>query len=489
MDKNGVATFSGWNKGQAKHPIYGFGLLQNVEVFENKGLAQIKNLLYTMSAPVGAYLPVAKVDDFILFGGNTNGSLFNGSTHITDAIDRAWDMVKYKDYIWVRYGSKLAAYGPLSTAPAWFTAILTSFNADFYGKIIQGQDGYLYTTSGNEVVKLDVTSYGIPGVAPTVSIATTLDLPDGQFATTIEEHGTKIIVGTQGDEGYFNTGIQAKAKLFAWNRQAGTLGNPGLADLPVSFKEDRINAILSHQNKLYVSAGVTGNIYVTDATNYQKVATLPYTQNVTVNTSRVTPNSMTISAKGTLIVGLSSLPIGSEGDARYGIYEIDIDSPGYPVSFRTLASGTTDNSAGFYIGFIREDFNSMYVGWTVNNVNKIDATLAFVTSAYPATIETDLRKVGTFNNKKTFGHMEWSLAEPLQEGGKIEIYYRTSATGTYVLINSYGYSSTATKEVGGVVSYEDIFPSVELEYVQLKAVLTNEGGGFNNISLVSISVW
>ncbi len=267
------------------------------------------------------------------------------------------------------------------------------------------------------------------------------------------------------------------------------MGNPGLADLPVPFKEDRINAVVSHQNKLYVSAGTTGNIYMTDATNYIKIATLPYTKNVTMNTSRVAPNAMTISAKGTLLVGLSALPITESDEARYGVYEIDINDPKYPVSFRTLASGETSSTEQFQIGFVREDFNSLYVGWKRGEENNVDYTLPFINSSYYGTIETQLVKVGTFNEKKTFGHIEWSLAEPLLGEQKIEIHYRTGTTGSYELINSWGASSTASKEVGEVVSFEDIFPSVELEYVQLKAILTNEGGGFNNISLVSIRIW
>ena len=43
MDKNGEVHFKDWFKGMARHPIYGFGLLKNVEVFENKGIAKLKN--------------------------------------------------------------------------------------------------------------------------------------------------------------------------------------------------------------------------------------------------------------------------------------------------------------------------------------------------------------------------------------------------------------------------------------------------------------
>lgn len=63
MDKNGEVRFSDWFKGMVKHPIYGFSLLQNVEVFENKGLVQLKNrsLLDTTITPTA--LPIAEVYD------------------------------------------------------------------------------------------------------------------------------------------------------------------------------------------------------------------------------------------------------------------------------------------------------------------------------------------------------------------------------------------------------------------------------------------
>lgn len=490
MDKNGVVTFSEWNKGQVKHPIYGFGLLQNVEVFENKGIAGNKTVLQNQTTWFpGVYLSVARIENYELSGSSLYGELTSFGNSLATGLANPWDMILYKDYIWVRYGNNLGAYGPLSVAPQWFPAILTSFDGNFYGKIIQGQDGYLYSTSGNEVVKLDVTSYGTPGTAPSVSISATLDLPDGQYAVTLEELGTKIAVGTQGKEGFYNTGLEAKAKLYTWNRLAGTLGNPGLADLPVLLKDDRINAMVSYQNKLYISGGTTGNIYISDGTNYIKIATLPYTRDVTLYGSRVYPNAMTISNKGTLLIGLSSIGSNSVPGAKFGVYEIDITDPKYPVSFRSISTLVTDSTQTFTIGFVRENFNFLEIGWQYGTTYGFDSSLPAYISVYPGIIETQLIKVGSYNNNHTFPHLEWSLATPFVIGQGIRIYYRKNSTDGWTLIGAWANSYGGFDDVGATLSYETEFGSIDLEYVQLRIELYNDSVDNSNIDLVSVRVW
>ena len=57
--KDGVVTFGEWYKGQVKHPIYGFGLLKNVEVFESKGIAKINNRTLLDTSITPGQLPIA----------------------------------------------------------------------------------------------------------------------------------------------------------------------------------------------------------------------------------------------------------------------------------------------------------------------------------------------------------------------------------------------------------------------------------------------
>lgn len=490
MDKNGIVTFSDWNKGMVKHPIYGFGLLKNVEVFENKGIAKIKNVLSEDTGFSTTGLPVAKVDGYVLSVSSSGGFFsYNGST-ITSSLTNPWDIIRYKGYIFVRHGANLSAYGLEATSPQWFPNILTSFNSNFYGKLLVGQDDFLYATNGNEVVKLSVTA-SAPGVAPVVTISATLDLPDGQYATTIEEYGTNIIIGTQTSASFYSQDSEQKCKLFAWNRQAGTLGNPGLADLPILFKEGRINAILSHQNKLYVSAGSQGNIYVTDSTNYQQITSLPFTQKAYSQKSNVYPNAMIISSNGNLLVG-----VGSNNSAAtngvFGIYEIDINSTGYPVSMRSIYGNTTTSDLSISIGFIAEylesNYLSLYVGFGVGSTYKIYVTSSGVNESIIGVIETPMIKVGGYNSKKSFQHIEWCLAEPLLTSQTISIYSRKNNKEDYVLVNTWTYAT-----LGSVISFEDIAGIADCEYIQLKIEMTNSslngGSESNNINLISVRLW
>lgn len=490
MDKTGVVTFSDWQKGQVKHPIYGFGLLRNVEVFENKGIAALKNRAVD-SGFTFAGLPSAEVYDIYgntyTFQGETgasSGTVYkNGDTILQSGLSLPWDLKIYKDYLWVSYSSTLSCYGPLSSGGAqWFGSVATGFSATSAGNLLVGQDDYLYRAIGNGVAKLDVTGTGTIGVAPIVATSTTLDLPDGQYVTSMIEYGTKIVVGTCGASSYVSRASLPVARLYSWNRQAGTLGNSGLADLPVVFNESGVNAIIQHANKLYVSAGTQGNVYVTDATNYAKIATIPYSISGVFYNSTVSYNSISVSPRGTLLLGVS----GTESDlTNPGIYEIDLNQEGYPISYRTPSS-ITDNAVS-KIGFVNsKDYQNLRVGWQNGATYGVDESDFRMYANYGGVIETPLVKVGSFNQKHTFQHIEWSLAEPLVSGQNIRISYRKNNREAWTVINTWGYSTQ-----GGVLSFEDICAISDAEYVQLKIELDQSLStlyGYN-INLVSVRIW
>lgn len=495
MDKNKVVTISEWYKGMENHPIYGFGLLKNVEVFENKGLAKIKNrtvVVDTVDAVTA--LPIAEVYDiygntYTLTGSTAAGNCYKNGVLIQSSLPSAWDLAIYKDYLWIRHSTVMSCYGPLSSASAqWFGNVDTGFVDRYNGKLLVGQDDYLYSGNGNYVAKISVTSSGTVGVAPTLSSnKTALDLPDGQFVTTLEEYGTKIMVGTQGGNSYFERGNIPNARIYPWNRQLGTLGNPGLADLPIIFSENGINAIKQHANKLYVSAGTQGNIYVTDSTNYLKICTLPFTLSGINNQCRVFSNAISISPQGNLLVGVSAdLNLTSKA----GIYEIDTSSQGYPVQYRmptAVAQGTLS------IGFINSlNYQSLKIGWANNSSYGIDNTDYVMYPSYGGVIESPLIKVGGYNSKYSFTHIEWSLAEPLVEGQRIRIQYRLNNKDHYSIINTWGFSGgTGVKEVGGVISFEDQANMLDAEYVQLKIELDQDTNTIygSNINLISVKLW
>lgn len=497
MDKNGKVTFGKWNTGMAKHPLYGFGRLQNVEVFENKGIAKLKNRLVLDSSITPDQLPIAEVRDiygnvYTLTGETGSGKCYKNGTVIQSGLNNAWDMAIYKNYLWVRHANVMSCYGPLDNAPSWFGNVGTGFEQYYNGKLLVGQDDFLYSGNGNSVAKIEVLTSGTPAVAPTITnTLNALDLPDGQYITTLVEYGKNIVMGTQGGSAYVDRGNHATARLYSWNRQAGTLGNPGLADLPVVFSENGVNAIFQHANKLYVQAGTQGNVYITDSTNYQQIAILPYTQNGILSNSIVYANAICVSARGTLLIGLSGY---ADGYSKAGIYEIDIADPAYPVVFRTISTQSTGATTVLKIGYIKSiSYQQMNVGWSDGATYGVDNSDFRMYQSYGGIIETDMVKVGTFNDKHSFEHIEWCLAEPLVARQNIRISYRLNNKDDYTLIGTWGVTAgTGITEVGdNKISFEDIGAIADAEYVQLKIELdqaTNAVYG-SNINLINVAIW
>lgn len=489
MEESKPIIFEKWYKGQAKHPIYGFGLLQNVEVFESKGIAKLKGGTTTFLTPNA--LIIAELNDiygnqYLLSGHSGNGTFYKNSSAVLTGIVDAWDMQIYKDYIWIRSSGNLTAYGPLSSGAAQiFSNVVTGFDLNSYGKLLVGQDDFLYSANGNYVAKIDVTAGGVPGVPPSITpTLTALDLPDGQYATTLCEYGKNIMIGTCGSSTFTNRGNFPVARIYPWNRQAGTLGNPGLADLPVVFSENGINAMEQHANKLYVQAGTQGNVYITDSTNYQKIGELPYTENTVVSSCTVFPNAISISAKGTLQIGVSTT---GNGFSKGGIYEIDISDPSFPISYRTISTGSQGLSSVLNIGVLKQgNFQTTNIGWSDGAVFGFDGPSYTTVGNYGGVIETEMIRVGSFNSKRTFEHIEWSLAEPLIAGQNIRISYRLNNKSSYTVIKTWGFST-----VGSVISFEDVAAITNAEYVQLKIELDYSGliNLNTNIFLIAVKIW
>lgn len=491
MYKDGIVTVGDWYKGQVKHPIYGFGRLQNVEVFENKGLAKLKPLSYDRGDTLTA-LPIAEVYDvsgnvYTLTGVSGTGVCYKNGTSIQNGLAAAKDLAIYKNYLWVRYSTVLSCYGPLDSLGAqWFGNVGTGLENDYNGQMVVGQDDFLYITNGNSVAKLEVTASGTVAVAPTISLTLeALDLPDGQYASCMTEFGRNLVIGTHGGGSYFGRGNYPVARLYAWNRQAGTLGNPGLADLPITFNENGINAILQYANLLYISAGTQGSIYESDGTNYRKIATLPYAPIGHLSPSTVYYNAMSISQRGTLMVGLTGY--GGEFD-NAGLYEIDIQSEGNPVCYQTISTGETGAGLPVTIGFITSrSYQNSNVGWSYNAAYKIDTTQGSdVVDDYGGIIESPLIKVGTSNNAKTFQHIEWTLADPLVDGQSIRISYRLNAKDDYTLIGTWDYDT-----YGSLLSFQDNAPIADAVFVQLKIELNQDTSTLYgaNINLVSVNLF
>lgn len=468
MYKDGVLNINKWYQGMTKHPIMGFGLIENAEVFENKGLVTPKKGMITTSL-IADGLPLAYViDPYGNFYYATSTSVYKNTSSLgilISSLSNIRDIKVYKNYLWVRYGANIGAYGPLnSTSAQWFPALITTFDANYAGQMVVGQDDFLYTANGNFISKLEVTASGTVGVAPTIIINASLDLPDGQNINCITEYATKIAVGTD------------KGKLYTWNRTAGTLGNPGLADLPVNFNEDAIYQLYSHQNRLYVTAGRNGNVYISDGTNYRKLATIPFNEQFITTSGQVAyiqpfvsynQNAIAISPKGNLLIG----NVSTNTVAESAVWEIT-DSGEVILAYKLATGKTSQNNIG--IGFINVNSSSgdVRAGWFNGSSDGIDESTGTFADV---TIESPMIRVGKFNSKKSFSHIEWTLADLFSIGGSITLSYRKNSTDLYTQIGTWSYTT-----LGAVASFEDTAGIADCEFIQIKV---ETQGGVNLIDI------
>jgi len=455
MYKDNQLTISDWQKGMVKHPIMGFGLVENADLFKYKGLLKSAKAFALTNKTLNNF-PIAYQLD--VYGNEywatyqtANGNVYKNSTAIISSLAGLITDIKiYKDYLWVKYSSNIGCYGPLNNSPQWFPTVITGLSTN-WGQMVVGQDDYLYVTNGNYVSKIDVSSSGTAGVAPTASITTSLDLPDGQIARCITEFGTKIAIGTE------------QGKLFTWNRQAGTLGNPGLADLPVNFNENGVWQLLSHKNTLYVVAGKNGNVYVSDGTNYRKLVTIPFNEQYTTSGGQIAyldpfvtyyPNAIAINDNGNLLIG----NVSNNTVAQFAVWEIS--DTGEVVLHKLSTGKTTSTIAGVGFIYLNTSSNHILAGWYNGNSEGIDETSTTNTTV---TVETPLYKVGRFNFKKSFEHIEFNLATPMSANNTITISYRKNRYEDYTEIGTWDYAT-----YGAITSFEDTAGIADCEFIQLK---------------------
>jgi len=485
MDKNGIITIGDWQKGTAESPYYGFGSIKNCEVFETPGALKIGNSLIPKLSnlqyiPV-AYLKASSGDEFVLLSNDGIGTstLYKNGVSLTNVAGQAWDMVEYKGYLIISSSVGLHAYG-ITTATAYFNTFKSGLTSVYYIKMIVGQDDKVYLTNGNSVATITNFVAGGFAVAPTCTLtATALDLKDGQYAVTLEELGTKIMIGTQGGGSWSARGSQRVANIYPWNRQAGTLGNPGLADLPIKLNECGIHAMKSVNNILYVVAGTRGNIYKTDGTSCVKIGRLPWTQDRSYATSICAfPNAIELSSNNNLLVGISPYSGNVENT---GVYEINIDGKNEIVLKHTKNSSS--------IGVIATNaLDTVFVGFQTGSTFGLDYTIGNSYGDYSAMAESQVYIVGDAIKKKTFQHIDFTLGKLFTNQQKIRLSYRKNTEVGYTLIGEFTHAA-----LGAILAYEYKASIADCQIVQFKVELSQDDLAAPpplwDLELLSVRVW
>lgn len=350
----------------------------------------------------------------------------------------------------------------------------SSLTAGVKIQLLDGKDGYIYFTHGNKVGRFGTVNfdYTTGAWSATGYTANALDLPPGEVITCIRNFNSYIVLGTE------------SGRLYFWDRTSSSFIRP------IEMFE-RINALLSYNNRLYVSAGARGNIYIADGTNFAKIKTIPYTKNKKFSsTCRVYPNAMAINQSGNLLVGTST-----QGDATpntttlHGVWEIEL-SVGYPAHLAYLdAQNTKGQTSPIYIGFIKSgeggDSSTMFgVSLTAGTpLNHFLRTTARRATNYTAYVESELFTVGTRDSRRSFNNVTFILSKPFEAGQGIRISYRKNTESTYTTVGEFTHTA-----LGSVLSHSAKALIAEAEILQVKVELLQGYGNayYKDLSLLQV---
>ena len=116
---------------------------------------------------------------------------------------------------------------------------------------------------------------------------------------------------------------------------------------------------------------------------------MPYAQTGFNYSATVFPNALEISSRGTLLVGLSGELNTVSAPA---IYEIDLNTTGYPTTSFTTSNytiGTVNNSTIYKIGFINNKSRQVLnVGYSHNSTYAVESSDSTLYNSYGGVLES-----------------------------------------------------------------------------------------------------
>lgn len=500
MDKNGNITISNPQKGIANSAVLGNEAIIGCEIFQEPGVLKIQNALVADSSDVNnpSYVtltgfPIADANNVNPAGTaqrtvvTDSGQIFSGANanFLMYTASFGWDACAWNsEFTVVSYaaggvGYLGCVYHDQYGGVSWFGARVGSLDATHYIKLLMGQDGYMYFTNGNKIGRIT----NLVNVAGTVTMTATtnaLDLPPEVYAVTLAELGSNLLIGTQRGTSYGSRGTYAVANIYPWDRTSSSFR------LPVTIAENGMNAMISHRNQVYFSAGTDGNIYVTDGTNYQLVKKLPYTTIGKYNpVSWVYPNAMCISQQGTLLIGLSANYDGNSPTTT-GVWEIAL-TQGYPAHLPYFSrDGNLGQTANVRFGSVKVlNIEDIAVGVASGTDYELSVTSSTtLNTSYTAKWRTEFFMVGSRNNRKSFNSLEFTLLEPLIANQGIRIAYRKNRSESFTTIGTFTFAT-----LGSVISHQTKALIADAEMVQFEISLEYTSAIFGkNVNLIRITV-
>lgn len=268
-----------------------------------------------------------------------------------------------------------------------------------------------------------------------------------------------------------NLYIAAGKRLYPFDRSSVAAIAAGVpSDIPVFIKENIVK-VINILNILYVSAGVKGNIYISNGYSISPWVKLPDSFFGVIDPQIAWGDMM--SHRNKLYVGACQSYPGTGGIS--GVFSIDLTSKLINFenqnSYGLITNTGTNGAPNVLIDLDQSTFDCYASGWYNGTSGGMDINNATIYTGGETVIETDLIPVGTFLNPKTFSNIEFKLDEPMSTSDSIQIYARQSFSASYVLMG----------QTNSQAVISDVYTPLALQksqWLQFKIVLTSASGLF-----------
>ena len=416
-----------WNKGIAQSPLLGFANMVGIDTESYPGFAEINFKPVNMASGLIANTPNWFVRNPLT--GNIYCLDASGILYTSSDLGNTWAIIGgntrtgargnglavWKDYIFVTRDNRLDKFGPLSSSPSWTNDFTSYQDSETFNPICIGQDDRLYWAAGNKVYALSDVS---------TSVGEVLDLPSGYVISSLCEFGYNLAIGA-------NIPYSSTANIYMWDRISSTF------EYPIILNEEKIHQLLTVSNNLYVVAGDSANLYISNGSDVQLVYSFPtYITGIYGSEELTLQPGAIMQFRGKIYTGIG----GVYGDQN-GVYSIGKDGV---ICEHIISTGT---KAGVTIGAVYPISVDKYlIGWKDGSSYGIDLlTTSSTYSDYTAFIESALFRVGTRVSPKAFSKIEVILSDELASGHGIRIKYRKNLTDSFTTLATFDYATYGAK--------------------------------------------
>lgn len=443
-------TISNWKSGMHVSPYAGFSQMRGIDPFAIPGVAKIERKFLPFTT---AGTAISSLVNFQVFDPNNGtvyaltadgklylvetasysqvtGTGYNGTTEATAANGNG--LAYWKGCIWRARNNLLDYYDIANTT--WHYAKFGTFSTTRTGRIplFVGQDDKLYIGNGRKLDYLAESGTFSPAAETGMGTITNgVTLSQDYIITCFAELGNNLMIGTV----YGTAGTPRGADIFPWSRDTTESFS-----LPIRINTEGVNVMETTNNLLYISAGLHGDIYISNGVSFSLFAKLPLDGANNKGNVQVYSDAMDFYGDQLLIGATQLVNSANQILNPMGVYSCISGAVRF-MGNNTHASDGSDGAIITISSIISISPTKFLVAWrkaiidgaTTYGIDYL-VTSSAVIPTYGAYMESEMYLVGSDREPATLEHFDFYLNKPLASGDGIRLSYRTSDSGSYTEI-------------------------------------------------------